>query len=553
MFSKKIKTFNLLLIALPLLSSCAWGPAIDLSPEYKPNHFVLPDDWKGQAPFVVAQPADDKIRKDWWKIFNDPLLDKLHVQLEKENPELQAAAERFLQSRYEMMKIRTGYLPKVGIGGSSTQNRRSEHSLFMSDFDPIQDKSVLLNAGASWAPDFWSKIRNATKAQVFKAQEQAARYGGVKLLLHAELLDQYFTLRALDAQNAIFKQSIEYYQTSLSIVNDQYSGKVASLLDVSRAKYQLANTQARQLDVEANRQVVEHAIAILLNESPTTFKIAPVEHLPEVDYKVPDIIPSVLLERRPDIAALERRMAQANKMIGIARAAFFPSINIFGGSGFETNGVNLFSAGNKLWSYGASVDIPIFSAGFRRAQLKQSWSMYREMMNDYRAGVLNAFREVENGLSKTNLLRQELQMQAKVVEAAFLSQDLSMKLFKGGLASSLDLIYAQVNTLEARLREVEIKRDLFLSSVGLIKALGGGWESKDLPKVDDIQPMGTFQYIGLDKPDPAGGIDRSYPEKHQNLIKNAGVHVVAPKAPDSEENSATENSNEDSTAEEESD
>ncbi len=497
-----------------LLISCSSRAIIDLSPDYKPVKFVVPEDWSGSGPFEVATPADSKDRGEWWKVFNDPVLNELEDKLNANNPELQIAAEWFIQARYEMMKVRSSYLPHVGVGVDYTRNQRTVTDLLHGDIDssPPNSSSSLFGL-ASWEPDIWSSLRNATTAQVYKAQESAAQYGAIKLMLQAELASHYFTLRGFDAQNAIYQQSIEYYKKSLNIINTQFQGNIGSKIDVARSEFLLANTEARQLNIEAERQVTEHAIAILLSASPTSFKIAPVGQFNVPDIKIPDVLPAKLLERRPDIAALERRMAQANKMIGISRAAFFPNINLNVGESL----LSLINSSNFVWSFGSILDLNLFKGGYRRAQLQQSWSIYRETLNEYRSGVLNAFMEVENGISKTQLISQELQKQKKAVASASQTQTLSMKLFRGGLDSGLQLIYSQVDTLESRIREAEIKSSLMQSSVFLIRSLGGGWSDNQLPKDDEIQPFSTFQYTDLDNINTIGGIPQSDPQKHANL------------------------------------
>jgi outer membrane protein TolC len=253
--------------------------------------------------------------------------------------------------------------------------------------------------------------------------------------------------------------------------------------------------------------VAEQAIAVLLNMAPASFTIEPVDDLRVANFTVPQTIPSTLLERRPDVAGMERRMAQANRAIGIARAAFYPNVSFRLGGGFEDSAFNLFTLANSFWSYGAAVALPVFQGGYRRAQLQQSWSAYRETEDRYRSTVLNAFREVENNLSLTNRLTLAANRQDAAVGATLKTQDLTMELYQGGLASSLELIYAQVATLIARIDSVQIKAELLRVSVALIRALGGGWNRQQLPTDEQIQPFGTFQVRNLDKPPPAGGID----------------------------------------------
>jgi len=360
---------------------------------------------------------------------------------------------------------------------------------------------------ASWEPDFWSALRNATRVEIYRAEERAADFGLARLSLQAEVAANYFALRGLDAQDAIYTQSIALYTQSLELVNAQFIGQIASALDVARVESLLFSTETRRAQIQGQRQVLEQAIAILLNMAPAAFKIEPVNDLKMATFTIPQTLPSTLLERRPDIAAMERRMAQANRTIGIARAAFYPNVSFRLGGGFEDEAFSLFSLANSFWSYGSSVSLPLFQGGYRRAQLQQSWSAYRETEDRYRSTVLNAFREVENNLSLTNRLTLAANRQDAAVGATLKTQDLTMELYQGGLASSLELIYAQVAMLTARIESVQIKAELLRTSVALIRSLGGGWNRDQLPTDDEIQPFGTFQYVNLDKPPSVRGID----------------------------------------------
>ena len=496
-----------LIVALLGTSSCLNIGGIDMSPKYDAKKLVVPATWRGTSPFVEAQPSDAAVRKDWWKLFQDPVLERLVADAMVQNPDMHAAAERFIQARDEMMKARSRLIPRIGIGAGASDNRQSENALFRSASSPITDNELTGGGLASWEPDFWSKLRNMTRVEIYRAEERAAEFALVRLGIQAELAHSYFTLRGLDAQNAIFRQSIDYYEKSLALVKIKFQGAIASELDMARAEYQLSSTQARQVKLQARRQVTEHAIAILVNKAPASFTIAPVDVLELVSFEVPSSLPSVLVERRPDVAGMEREMAQANKVIGIARAAFFPNIALGAAGGVAGHFTGLARVSNFFWSLGGFLRLPVFEGGYRRAQLQQAWSAYRERENRYRATVLNAFREVEDGLSMTRLTGVGVDRQEEAVKAAWKQQTVSMELYKGGLASSLELINAQVNTLESRLALAEVKSELRRSTVGLIRSLGGGWSRGDLPEDDQIQPFGVLQYGDLDKPEPEGGID----------------------------------------------
>lgn len=490
-----------------LLSSCISGPAIDLSPIYKNPEFIVPDTWSGSGPFVKARPSEgEEIPSDWWKLFQDPVLNSLEELAVEANPDLQAAAERFVQARDEMLKVRSQLIPHLGIGASGSNNKQSENRLFRGAGEATYEGTASLGSIASWEPDFWSSIRNATRAQIYNAQSVAADFALARLSLQSEIATDYFLFRGLNAQDSTYRQSIEYYEQSLALVNERYRAGLAPELDVQRAKYLLSSTEAKRLEIRAKMRVTENAIAILVNRAPSTFSIPTVDDVHVVSFKIPATLPSTLLERRPDIASMERKMAMANRNIGIARAAFFPNISFQAGGGFE-GGVNLTQLSNSFWSYGSTVSLPIFQGGYRRAQLQKAWSSYRETEDLYRSTVLNAFREVENGLTETTLISEESERQNAAVDAALQVQNMTMQLYQGGLGNSLELIYAQVNTLTARIDSILIKTELNQASVRLIRALGGGWKYDQLPADDQIQPFSIFDAKGSKKPDPAGGID----------------------------------------------
>ena len=487
-----------------LLTGCNSMPGVDLAPDYTPPEYVVPATWRGSSPFVEAKPSDAEIRTDWWKLFRDPVLDKLEEQAMASNADLQAAAERFLQARDLMMKARSHLLPQVNLGLDASDNKESQAALFRGPLNPIYDTSVSDRAGASWEPDFWYAIRNETKAKTYLAQQKAAEYALARLSLQAEIAADYFTLRGYDAQSNIYTQSIVYYKQSLDVVNDRFEGKIASALDVARAKSLLFSTEAKAMEVQGEREVAEHAIAILVNTAPASFKISPASNLNIAPLRLPRNFSSTLLERRPDIAAAEREMAQANREIGVARAAFYPKVEFRIDGGFEDHGVNLVKLANSFWSYGSAVSLPVFDGGLRRAQLQRSWSVYRETEDKYRTTVLNAFREVEDGLSLSNRLNASAKKYDAAVSAALQTQNLTMDLYKGGLNSSLDLIYAQVATLTARIDSAQVKTRLLKSTVDLVRALGGGWRRGRIPADDEIQPFNTFQYENIEQPAPVG-------------------------------------------------
>lgn len=499
--------------------------ACDLAPTYRPPTFVVPASWHGQGPFATATPADTTLPTDWWKLLNDPLLNEMEATLTKANPDLQAAAERFIQARALVVQARSELLPHLAMGAGAFDNKQSSDRLFRYKGN-ITETDEEYHGLASWEPDFWSAIRNHVRAQKQFAQEKAADFAMSRLSLQAELASDYVQLRGYDAQIAIYNQSIGYYQKALQITQNQLEHQAAPRLDVARAQAQLYSTQAAELDVQAAREVTEHAIAILTNASPSSFHIAPTQVMGFNQPSVPAGVPSELLQRRPDVASAEREMAQANREIGIARAAFYPHVSLQAGGGFAQNGFDLANLANSLWSYGASFELPIFEGGLGRAELQHAWSAYRETRDTYRSKVLDSFREVEDGLSRTNRLDQENHALKKAVDATLATQNMTMTLYQGGVGTYLEAIFAQVQTLDTRIHQIEVATRLYQADIGLIRALGGGWNVKLLPTMDQTLSITPLQYDDLHHPQPVGGVDISqHPEAFENLSS------AAPSAP----------------------
>lgn len=460
---------------LPRISQLALLPAVlslaacDLAPTYQPQDLVVPEHWSEPGSAAASHTASASVQPNWWTLYQDPILNQIEEQATANNADLHAAAERFVQARDSMMQAQSRLMPQIGLGvGAST--------------------SLI-----SWETDLWAAIRNERSVEVAVAQQRAAEYAAARLSLQAEIARDYFVLRGLDAQSANYQQSIAYYEKSLGIVQARVRGLLSPKLDETRAQELLYRSRAEALEIQSQRQVMEHAIAILANRAPSSFHIAPIDNnLTTAIPTIPVTMPSQLLQRRPDIARAERHMAEANRLMGVKRAAFYPNVSLRAGGDADS---------------GLGIDLPIFDGGYRRADLQKSGSMYREAQDQYRATVLNAFREVEDGLTRVDRLTAELKNQQAVVTAAGQTQSMTMDLYKGGLNTSLDIIVAQVNTLEARLRESRIQMELLQASTELIRALGGGWNRQALPDADSIQPFGPLQYRNLEKPAPAGGID----------------------------------------------
>jgi NodT family efflux transporter outer membrane factor (OMF) lipoprotein len=388
-----------------------------------------------------------------------------------------------------------------------SDNKESRQRLFLAPNStaPVEEASNQILAGASWEPDFWSQIRNSTRAQKRLAQSSAAALAAARLSLQAQLANDYIALRGYDSQLAIYRTSITNYEQAVRITMQRLQGRIGAALDVARARGQLASTQALLNGAVGNRAVLQHAIAVLVNVNPSSFTIPEDAAQRLAAPAVPVGVPSSLLQRRPDIAGAERQMAAANAEIGVSRAAFYPNITLSANAGFEAAGFNLVSMPNSLWMIGAGAVMPLFEGGLRRAELQRSWSQYTQMRDNYRAIVLSAFQEVEDGLALTTDLQAELQQQSQAVTEAGKAQALTLQLYVGGLTNYLDVVVAQQTELTALTVEAQVGVSRMQASVGLILALGGGWSTADLPTEDGVLPFGPLDITGSDRqPRPAG-------------------------------------------------
>ena len=481
----------------------------NLAPAYNPPRFVLPASYQGSAPFHVAQPGDGLPRGRWWRLFADPVLDQLEEQAEAINPNLQAAEEQYTQARDLAAEARAGLFPQVSLGGNTTDNRQSIHRLFRNGTGgPNVESSNQIDATASWVPDFWQAISNQTRIQKRLAQGSAATLATARLSLEAELATDYIAMRGLDTEDAVLQQAIRYYTEAVSITTLREASKIASGLDVARARGQLASGEVQETDVLTNRAVLQHAIAVLVGAQPSGFVIRP-EADPHIEVPVvPAGVPSDLLQRRPDIATAERSMAAANAAIGVTRAAFYPSVTLSLLGGFEDTGFNLSSLPNSLWTIGAQAMLPLFEGGLRRAALQRTWSQYAQSRDLYRATVLSAFQEVEDGLVLTSQLAIESRQGREAVRQALQAQNISLTLYRAGLDNYLNALVAQVTALTAQVTEIAIEVRQRQAVVSLIAALGGGWSTADLPTGDQVLPFNPVALSGSGRrPPPTPRVD----------------------------------------------
>jgi len=477
-------------IGAPWLASC------QLAPSYAPPHLLLPDSYQGSGPFHQANP--DSVlspQGDWWTLFGDPLLNDYEEQLRRVNPTLHAAAETYTQARDLAAEAQSGLYPQIGVTTGLSENKQSLHSLYRHGPGGLnEDASNVVAATASWEPDFWGATRNRAHEQKRLAQASAADLATARLSLEAQLASNYIALRGLDAERELLRQSIVTYQKAVEVTRLRTEGAIASGLDLARALSQLRSAQAQETDTQLQRDQLQHAIGVLIGANPSSFSIASTTELTLPTPRIPLGIPSQLLERRPDISGAERQMVAANASIGVSRAAFYPNVTIGLMGGFQDSGFNLLSLPNDLWTLGAGAALPLFEGGLRRAELQSSWSQYAQTRDNYRATVLAAFQEVEDGLSQTQRLSAETVQQREASDQADLALSISTKLYQEGLDNFLSVSVAQVQALATRTVEIQIRTRQIQAAVTLIRALGGGWRASDLPSEPQTLPVGPFEY-----------------------------------------------------------
>lgn len=470
-------------LSVVLVSGC------DLAPVYDPPHLLLTDSYQGTAPFQLAHPdAELSSRGDWWVLFGDPELNRLEQELERANPTLEAAAEAYTQARDLAAEAQSRLYPQFGIESDVSDNKQSAHRLFRGGGGPNVQASNEIAGAASWEPDFWGAIRNRARAQKRLAQSSAADLETARLSLEAALANDYAELRGLDVELEVLRQSISSYEQAVEVTRLRSQGQIASGLDLARALSQLSSAKAQASDVALQRDLTQHAIAVLVGAMPSQFVIMPARGFTLAAPQVPVGLPSDLLQRRPDIAAAERQMAAANAMIGVSRAAFYPNITLSGAAGFQDTAFNLLSVPNSLWSVGAGAMLPLFEGGLRRAELQRSWSQYAQTRDDYRGTVLAAFQDAEDGMSLTQRLTKEVGEQHEASQQAAEALSISSMLYRDGLDNYLSVSVAQVQALATELVEVQLRVRQVQGSVALIRALGGGWSAQRLPPENKVIP-----------------------------------------------------------------
>jgi NodT family efflux transporter outer membrane factor (OMF) lipoprotein len=463
-------------VAALVLSSCTVGPKYHVPPAPAPPEYKEQGDWK------PAQPSDQNLGGNWWTVFQDPQLDALEQQVNVSNQNLRAAEAQYRQARAVLRYNRADYYPTVTAGPSATRTRVSANSPTTSLLRGASYSDFVLPFDYSYQADVWGRVRRTVEAAREQAQASAADLATVNLSLHADLAIDYFQARSLDAEEQLLSSTVKQYEQALALNQSRFEGGIASEVDVEQAKTQLQTTRAQAIDVRVLRAQYEHAVAILMGKAPAEFTLPPLP-LTTPPPRVPISLPSDLLERRPDIAAAERRVAAANAQIGVAKSAYYPLVELTGSGGFESGSITTLLQGpSGVWAFGLSAVETVFDVGRRRALNDQARAAYDYQVAAYRESVLSGFQEVEDNLAAARILEQEAQVQDEAVVAAQHSLDLSLTRYKGGVTSYLEVITAQSAALVDEVTAVNILGRRMASTVLLIQALGGGWDRSNLPE-----------------------------------------------------------------------
>jgi NodT family efflux transporter outer membrane factor (OMF) lipoprotein len=496
-------------LLLAMLAGCTVGPdyhppAAPAAAAYKELAGAGSD---ANAQWKVAQPGDAAIRGNWWELFNDPQLNALEQQVNVSNQNIAASFAAFLQARALVKEARSQYYPTLTTSPSVTRGRQpvattggrgvtattgttgttgTTATTAISASGLYTDYSLPFDA--SWTPDLWGRVRNTVKGNVAAAQASAADLQNTRLTAQAELAVDYYELRSQDALVQLLDASVAAYQESLKLTQALYETGIDDDEAVAQAEVQLQTTQAQATNLAIARAQYEHAIALLVGQPASSFSIAVEAGPPKSDVPgIPVGVPSQLLERRPDIAATERLMAQANAQIGVATSAYYPTLTLSAAAGFESNSLaSWLTWPSRFWSVGPSLAETLFDAGLRRATVQQYQGAYDQTVANYRETVLTAFQQVEDNLAALRILQREIGQQDTAVASAQRLLGIATNRYQLGLDPYLDVITAQTALLSAQQTAVTLRLQQLTAAVQLIEALGGGWDVSQMPTSKDV-------------------------------------------------------------------
>ena len=452
----------------------------DLAPHYHVPVTAVPIAYEEAAAFRPAAPADAIPRGPWWSLFRDPVLDRLETQVDGANPTLAASLATFDRARALAAEANAGLFPTLSVGGHVTTNRQSDRRPLRGLNQPNQYLDNGISAQATYEVDLWDRVANSIKAGREAAQASAADLASTRLSLHAELADAYTALRGFDSQEHVLRDAAHAYEQALTLTQNRFAGKISSGIDVARAQTQLDTARAELTDEQERRALEEHEVAVLVGKLPAELRIAQVPWPLEQPEIAPGL-PSTLLERRPDVAAAERLMAASNATIGVARAAFYPTLSLNLLYGLQDTGFNIFSLPNDFWTLGPGLAMPLFEGSLRDAQEAAAVAAYRLAAGEYRGTVLAAFQQVEDALAQIRLLGQEYDQEKAAVTAAQRTVTMTTNLYKDGATSYLEVVVAQTSELQTEQTMVDLRTRRTEAAIALVRALGGGWTRADLP------------------------------------------------------------------------
>jgi multidrug efflux system outer membrane protein len=462
--------------ALTILAGCAVGPNY-----HRPEATTIPAAYANATNgWKVAQPKGQVPKTDWWGVFGDTELSDLEAQASAANQQLKAAVARFAEARATMDVARAGLFPNVGAGFSATRQRVSPNAPLTTTGQAIGQPSTYSDftvpVDLSYEVDLWGRVRRSVESARAEARASADDLEAIKLSIQAEVALDYFTLRALDAEEAVLRSSVKVFSTSYDLTVNRRIGGVATDLDVAEAETVLKTTQAQIPAVALQRAQFEHALALLVGLPAATFRV-PERALSATPPLIASGLPSELLERRPDISAAERRMAAANASIGVAKAAFFPTVELNGLAGLESvNAGTIFNWSSRMWALGPNLTVPIFEGGRLKAGLRLANATYDEMVANYRESVLTAFSEVEDSLAAQKLLANQYEAESEALLAARKQLEVASNRYRDGLTTYLDVATAESSELNVEFSTVQLRGQQLVAAVTLVKSLGGGWQ-----------------------------------------------------------------------------
>lgn len=492
-------------IVLALAVSLA---ACTVGPDYKRPAMPLPTVYK-EAGIVwhVAQPLDAIDRGAWWSIYHDPVLDRLERQIDISNQNLKAAAANFREAEAIVAQARAGFFPTASFTGQAQRSRTSGGRVGSTGVSGGNQGSISnffsLTTSASWTPDLWGKIERTVESDVASAEASAGDLASARLAAQGQLASDYMQLRLADELKRLLEASVKAYTESLRITRNQYQAGTADQSAVSQAETQLASTQAQLVAVDNTRAQLEHAIAVLIGRSPAELTILPTANAVAIP-EIPPELPAELLQRRPDVAAAERRMAAANAQIGVAEAAFFPTVTLSADYGVSASMLKrLFNTASRMWSVGGTLTETLFDAGLRHAQVAQQRAAFDAAIADYRQTVLTGFQQVEDQLAAQRILTDQARAEEAAVAAAREAERIIANQYKAGTVAYTNVIVAQTTALNNAVTAVNVRQSRLIASVALIQALGGGWDAAQLPNRARIEADEPLNFNPLPPADAA--------------------------------------------------